>query len=210
MAKDYYSILGVPRNAGEKDVKQAFRRLARQYHPDVNPGNKASEEKFKGINEAYEVLSDPEKRRKYDAYGENWKHADQFAQAEAQGFDPHSFGRGRQGRVHYGTDPGGDFKSVLEEMLGRQTGAGFRAEPRQVEEPVTVSLEEAFSGTTRLLQIGKSRRLEVKIPPGVDTGSRVRIAGGTGERQRNGRAADLYLLVNVSPHHDFERKGDDL
>ena len=213
MAKDFYSILGVGRNASEKDIKQAFRRLARQFHPDVNPGNKASEEKFKSVNEAYEVLSDPEKRRRYDAYGENWKHPDQYAQAQSQGYDPFGSARSRQGRVRYSTGFSPDFDSIIEDMLGGRERAGFHNEPdssRRLEEPITISLEEAFNGTSRLLQIDGGRRLEVKIPPGADNGSKVRIAGAAGGRSRNGRSADLYLIVNVSPHQTFERKGDDL
>jgi curved DNA-binding protein len=203
--KDYYKILGVSRSATEREIKQAYRRLARQYHPDVNPGDKAAEEKFKQINEAYEVLSDKENRKKYDKYGDQWQYAEQFEKArqqqqQAPGWDFSQGGR----RVYYGE---GDFSSLFDDLLG-----GFRfdrgqAQPkrrRSQEHPVEVTLEEAYRGTTRTLNFADGKRLEVKVPAGVRTGSRVRLAGkGTG-------GGDLYLIVTVKPHPTFERRGDDL
>ncbi len=236
MAKDYYQVLGVPKNASEKDIKQAYRRLARQFHPDVNPGKDAND-KFKSINEAYEVLSDPETRKKYDTFGENWKHADQFTQAQNQGgfgFDP-TERAGRGGRVHvqYGNMGGADFDSILEDMMGsRGQGFGRRSARRQAsEQGVTVTLEEAYHGTARTMELIRSltcdvcrgtgylqrgvcatcrgtgsvqtpRKIEVKIPPGVDNGSRVRVSAGGDE--------DIHLVISVLPHQKFERKSDDL
>lgn len=204
--KDYYKILGVSRNATEREIKQAYRRLARQYHPDVNPGDKSAEEKFKQINEAYEVLSDKENRQKYDKYGDKWQYADQFEQAQRQqrqqapGWD---FGQGGR-RVYYGE---GDFGSLFDDILG---GFGFdrrQAQPgraRSQEYPVEVTLEEAYRGTTRTLSFADGKRLEVKVPAGVRTGSRVRLAG------KGARGGDLYLVVTLKPHATFERRGDDL
>ncbi len=208
--KDYYQILGVSRGAGEKEIKQAYRKLARKYHPDVNPGDKAAEAKFKEINEAYEVLSDPEKRRKYDEFGDRWQYADQFARAQGSGGPFEGF---RQGGAtyHFTTFGEGDFSDIFGEIFRNfgtadDTG-GVRTRVRRkraIEHPVEITLEEAFNGTTRLLDLG-GRRLEVKIPPGVDTGSKVRVATGGAQAE-----SDIILLITVRPHAQFERKGDDL
>jgi DnaJ-class molecular chaperone len=236
MAKDYYAILGVGRSATEKEIKQAYRRLARKYHPDVNPGDKAAEAKFKEINEAYEVLSDPVKRQKYDRFGERWQHADDFARAGQKAE------RGSGGRS-FTTIEFGDLGSVLDDILhGFAPGGGtFRRAggPGELEHPVEVTLEEAFHGTKRVVEVWddvpcpacggvgrgaagqlcricggsgwerRSRKLEVKIPSGVKDGSRVRVAG-QGYLNPDGSRGDLYLLVKVLPHRLFERKGDDL
>ena len=252
MSRDYYDVLGIPRSASDKDIKAAFRRLARKYHPDVNPGDKTTETKFKEINEAYEVLSDTEKRRLYDTYGENWRHADLFSKAGAP-----SAGQGpfqwnvrtgprvdvEQGETLFGF--GGAMDDVLEEVLGRRSGrTGARATTRtrrgsDVEQPVQVTLEEAYAGTTRVLELSRwdacatcggsgivygavcatcrgsgalprVRRLEVKIPPGVTDGSRVRVRGESNPGTLRGAPGDLYLVVAVLPHERFQRKGDDL
>jgi DnaJ-class molecular chaperone len=202
--KDYYKILGVDRKASEREIKQAYRKLARQYHPDVNPGDKSAEETFKQINEAYEVLSDKENRQKYDKYGDKWQYADQFEQAQRQqqasGWD---FSQGGS-RVFY-TE--GDFGSIFDDLLrGFATGRG-QPKPRRAqsqEYPVEVTLEEAYRGTTRTLSFADGKRLEVKVPAGVRTGSRVRLAG------KGAHGGDLYLRVTVKPHPTFERRGDDL
>lgn len=237
--RDYYDILGVRRDASDKDIKQAYRRLARKYHPDINPGNKSAEDRFKQINEAYEVLSDPEKRKKYDQFGANWKYADRFAQADAQpgGGIPWDFGKTEATTFH-----AEDMGDVFESLFGGGGGAGFRARPRKgqnIEHPVEITLEEAYSGTARLLempgsevcptckgsgiiqgvscytcrgsgQTARPRRLEVKVPPGVTNGSRVRIAGEGRPGFAGGARGDLYLVVSVMPHPVFQRQDDDL
>ncbi len=244
VTNDYYSVLGVPKGASEKDIKQAYRRLARQFHPDVNPGNKTAEEKFKTINEAYEVLSDAGKRKKYDEYGENWQHADQFAKA---GYPPgggFGQGQGRQQHYDFGTQGSAEspFGDVFETLFQQASGGRRRQRPTRGEDaefPLEVSLEEAYSGTSRTIELQgedvcpvckgagalqnapcyacggagrvlRPRRLEVKIPAGVRTGSRVRIAGAGAPGTMGGEKGDLYLVTTVKPHLSFDLKGDDL
>jgi curved DNA-binding protein len=215
VARDYYEVLGVDRKASEKEIRSAYRKLARKHHPDVNPGDKASETVFKEINAAHDVLSDPEKRRKYDRYGDNWQHADEIERAQRA-----RTRAGTGGFRYTTTDPGFAFgdDAGLGDLFGGifgggQARRGRRPEPPQVEQPIDITLEEAFHGTTRTLLVegdhGDMRRLEVKIPAGVDTGSRVRMAG-EGRASFNGQRGDLYLVVTVRPHERFERKGDDL
>ncbi len=233
--KDYYKILGVEKKATEKEIKSAFRKLARKHHPDVNPDDAQAEARFKEINEAYEVLGDSEKRAKYDQLGADWQ------RWQRAGGRPGDFDWGRWttspggDRVHvrYGTaedledlfggsSPFSDFFTSIFGGLGgtgRQPGGfgGFEEfgfQPRSqrgqdVEHEVEISMAEAFHGTTRLLT-KDGRRLEVKIPPGAKTGTRVRMRGEGGSGVAGGRAGDLYLRVKVARDSRFERKGDNL
>lgn len=198
---NYYDVLGLPRGASNKDVRQAYRKLAREHHPDVNPGDKASETKFKQINEAYSVISDPEKRRKYDRYGDNWAHGDEMEQA-ARGGRGRTFRwstRGGEGfNFDFGEGQGSPFDHLFDN-LGRD-----RRRPPSTEHAVEITLEEAFSGTSRLLVLSDGRRLEVTVPAGVDNGSRVRVAGG------GGQGGNIYLIISVRSHSLFQRKGRDL
>jgi len=238
--KDYYQILGVNKNASEKEIKQAYRRLARKHHPDLNSGDKSAETKFKEINAAYEVLSNPEKRKKYDKFGDQWEYADQFAKSGGQERGRWDFGKGGT-TFEYGDLSGfGDIFSSLFGDSGR--GSRMRRGPRRgqdIESPVEVTLEEAYHGSTRMMQLqteepctacggtgrvgnrvcticngagGKiiPKRMEVKIPAGVRDGSRIRIAREGGPGLAGGSKGDLYLVVKVLPHKLFERKGDDL
>ena len=264
--RDYYEILGVPRSASQADIKKAFRKLARQHHPDRNPGDTAAERRFKDVNEANAVLSDPDKRQQYDTLGANW---DQFQGAGGGrgGADPFGpggpfagfggFGGGQAGqagnvRYEFRTAGGGDagfsdffrmffsgaatgpgagatsragqrgaggirFEEVLGDMgrgssagdagpARRGSGSGAAHQPaamRAVEAPTEVTLEEAFHGTQRLVQV-EGRRYEVQLPRGVDTGSRVRLSG----KGPDGR--DLVVTVRVRPHAVFMRRGADL
>ncbi len=198
--KDYYDILGVDRNATDAEIKKAYRKLARQYHPDINPGNKAAEARFKEINEAYEVLSDQEKRAKYDRFGRDWQRY--------------------QDIPDFGGFGAGDFADIFETLFGGGGGRGgrssvtYRAKGQDIEQPVDITLEEAFNGTQRILHTqspnGAMRSITVRIPPGVDTGSRVRIAGEGAPGIGGDSRGDLYLVINVLPHARFERRGDDL
>jgi len=233
--KNYYEILEINRDASEQEIKKAYRQLARKYHPDVNPGDKSAEERFKLINEAYEVLSDTEKRKKYDRYGENWQYAEQFAQAQQQapygGFD-------QSGGTYF--FEGSEFDSMFDHLFG---GTRHRqARPRRgadIEEPIEVTLEEAYHGTTRDISLQSDRQcsgcrgtgriqnlpcsacrgtgvipeighIQVKIPSGVKDGSRIRLAGKGQPGRAGGTSGDLYLVTSVKPHPLFERKDDDL
>ena len=202
----YYETLGVSKNASEKDIRQAYRSLARKHHPDLNPNDEEAERQFKSINEAYEVLSDADSRQKYDRYGDMWRQADNIEAQRAQG------GSRRYTWTTGGQSPGGtsadfDFGDILG-GLGDLFGGGGRPRPRgrqRANAAVTVSLEEAFAGTKRRVFApdgGGSRRIEVTIPPGVDNGSVVRISLDSG--------AELHLNMTVSPHARFRRKGSDL
>jgi DnaJ-class molecular chaperone len=241
MAKrDLYSLLGVQPSVSQKDLRNAYRKLARKFHPDVNSGDKQAEARFKEINAAYDVLSDPEKRRKYDKYGEQWEHADQIEDMQRQRGGAYRFGD--SGGVRFEVNDLGDLGDLSSIFGGIFGGRPRQRGPRRganVEQAIEVTLEEAFHGTKRTLQVSsqeacatcggsgelagaichvcqgagaitKPRRLEVTVPAGVDTGSRVRIAG-EGENGLGGSPkGDLLLVVKVRPHTTFERKGADL
>jgi len=227
--RDYYKVLGVERNATEQDIKKAYRKLALKYHPDRNQGNKQAEEQFKEINEAYQVLSDPTKRARYDQLGESYSRYQQNGGAPG-GFNwsdwvAQSQARGGQGgvRVEYGDLEdlfGGGFSDFFNSIFGGGGGAargeprtrtrrtGARQVPASYEQPVTISFQEAYRGTERVIQVD-NRRLEVKIPPGARTGTRVRVPGG-GPAGLDGKPTDLYLVIDVTPDPRFEVRGDDL
>ena len=223
--KDYYQTLGVPRDADEKAVKRAYRKLARRYHPDHNPGDAAAEAKFKEVTEAYEVLSDPDKRAKFDRFGQAWKHYEQGG--APGGFDWSAWGPGAGGttRVYtsddigdlFGGHGGGGFSDFFEALFGRAGGSGAQRSAarsvgvrgQDVEQNVAVSLHEAYHGATRLFS-KDGRRLEVSIPPGVRTGSRVRVRGEGVPGPGGGQAGDLYLVVQVERDPRFERREHDL
>lgn len=226
--KDYYATLGVTKASTDKEIKQAYRKLARKHHPDVNPGNKAAESTFKEINEAYEVLGDAAKRKKYDDLGANWR---AYEQAGAHGgANPFAGGFG-------GGQPGGSRTMTQEEMEAMfgdanpfsdffTTFFGGAADPgraprgrsrqrvgRDVEHELELTLEDAYRGVTRRLAMthdGRARTVDVRIPAGVSDGSRVRVAG-EGEGGAGGaKSGDLYLRVKLALHPLFERKGRDL
>ncbi len=232
--KDYYATLGVAKTATDKELKSSYRKLARKHHPDVNPGDKAAEGKFKEINEAYEVLGDPEKRKKYDELGANWRMYEQGAPGGGGGSPFEQPGW----TVNMGGGPGG-YRTMTEdemrEMFGtenpfsdffntffggadpgesrRARGRGRSRKGRDLEHEITLSLEDADQGVTRRLALkhdGHARTVDVRIPAGVGDGSRVRLAG-EGEHGIGGAAAgDLYLRIQLAPHGTFERKGRDL
>ena len=203
---DYYRTLGVSKTSSGTEIKRAYRKLAREHHPDLNPGDARAEAKFKEINEAYEVLSDSEKRKKYDKYGDNWRHAEEFEKHGSGGPFEWTY------RTSGSSDPFG-FGGVgdLEDLFAHPGGVGSATSSRTRSRPrlqvsVEIDLEEAFAGTRRQVTItdqkAEQRRIEVDIPPGVDTGSVIRVSPkGLGS---------VYLNMTVSAHERFQRKGDDL
>ena len=221
--RDYYKILGVDRKASEDEIKRAYRKLALQYHPDRNPGDNKAEEKFKEINEAYQVLSDPAKRSRYDQLGDSYSNWQQRG-APGGGFNwDEWFSTTPGGNVHVDVGNlddilGGGFSEFFRRIFGGMAGADAvergsgarrpRLDPRAVRHEVVISLTEAFRGTTCLIDV-EGRRMEVKIPPGARSGTKVRVAealgaGGAGQRR------DLYLVIQVADDPRFVRKGNDL
>ncbi|PKB63035.1 MAG: hypothetical protein BZY67_01855 [SAR202 cluster bacterium Io17-Chloro-G1] len=206
---DYYNTLKIKNNATDAEIRQAFRKLARQYHPDLNPGDDDAETRFKSINEAYEVLSKPDSRRKYDRHGDNWKNADRIEeQRKRYGGSPFgTFTSGRGRRTSQASDPFANLEDLVGNIGGSSFG-GFRGSGSRsisTETAVAVSLEDAFNGTsvTATLNVrGRERRFEVNIPPGVDTGSVVRISPDSGTR--------LRFNLTIEPHETFKRTGNDL
>lgn len=229
--KDYYEVLGVGKSAKQDEIKKAYRNLARQYHPDVNPNDPKAEEKFKDINEAYQVLSDEEKRKKYDRFGSQWKQYQQGG-GRAEDFDWSQWtSQGQPGGTQYRTvSPEefeqmfggglGGFSDFFETLFGGMGGVrnsrqtSRRANPQamrrgqDIEHPVEITLEEAFHGTTRLLSFEGGRRIEARIPAGVKSGSKIRLSGQAAGGMQG--AGDLYLKIKVLTHSKFERDGDDL
>lgn len=201
MTVDYYKILGVSRGASEKEVRQAYRRLARQYHPDVNRGDKNAEERFKSINQAYEVLSDSGKRGNYDQFGENWKYAEKMNQ---QGWTPGTEANFFTSHASRSMPFDFDLDDLLSGMFGTRR-SGYGAKRAVIEQGIEVTLDESFRGAVRQIKLmtghGRERRLEVKIPPGVDSDSRIHISDDD---------LELYLVVRMVPHQRFKRDGDDI
>jgi curved DNA-binding protein len=213
--KDYYRILGVDRGATQAEIKRAYRRLARELHPDVKPGDKAAETRFKEINEAYEVLGDAQKRAKYDRVGASWQQWQRAGQ-DPGSFDWSSFASAGGSHVDLGDLFGGagafsDFFNALFGGMGspRARSSDRPSRGQDVTQSVEITLEEAFSGTTRVLE-RSGRRIRATIPAGAADGTRIRLSGlgasGVGAR----RTGNLYLVISVADHETFRRDGDDL
>ncbi len=224
MAKDYYQILGVSSKADEKEIKSAYRKLARKYHPDVNPNDKAAEAKFKEMSQAYEVLSDPDKRQMYDQYGADWEQAQHFTPG-GQGGDFGDF---------QNVGGGGGFESIFEHLFtgGRTSGTRMHmnfddietSQPRDVEKSIEIPLEEIDTGTVRVLTyqtmdahrmregvttVPTTKKVEVKIPAGISDGKKLRVPG-KGAAGHNGKAGDLYVIIKWAPHATFKPAGENL
>jgi curved DNA-binding protein len=225
--KDYYAILGVPRTATDKEIRTAFRKLARTHHPDLNQGDKTAEDKFKEINEANEVLGDPEKRKKYDELGPRWQEYEQWERAGKPG--PNPFGTGDQ--FGYRTvSPDelegmfGDrspFSDFFQQFFGSEAQAASPTRGRRrvarrgqdVEGDAEISLDEAYTGTTLTVDMSSAagpRRVEVKIPAGIYEGARVRASGQGSPGRGDGPRGDLFIRVHIRPHPVFTRTGSDL
>lgn len=215
--KDYYKVLGVDNNAKQDDIRKAYRKLAVKYHPDKNPGNKQAEEKFKEINEANDVLSDPEKRKKYDQLGENWQH---YQERGGQGgFDwsqwqqpggGRYYGRGAPSDIFGETDFSDFFNNIFGGMGGRTERTGrqpYKGQDYQAE--IDLTLEEAYHGTSRIFDI-RNQKIRLSTKPGSYDGQTLRIKGKGAPGLNGGPAGDLYVNIKVLPHPDFERHDNDL
>jgi curved DNA-binding protein len=205
--KDYYETLGVSRGASEDQIRDAYRKLARKHHPDVNPGDKTAEERFKEINEAYSVLSDPQKRKQYDALGQNWKQGAEFR-------PPPNW---ENVRVDFGDTEGlGDFSDFFESVFGRsrgrRAGPGFTRRGSDVESEIPITLEEAHRGTTRTISLrtpdGKQKSVRVNIPAGVSNGELIRVPNEGEPGGGGGPPGDLFLSVRLEPHRIFKTLDD--
>jgi len=206
---DYYKILGLNKSASQKDVKNAYRKLARKYHPDLNPNDKDAKKNFQQINEANEVLSDPEKRKKYDKYGKDWQHADELDRAEQQQGQS-SYSRGAR---YSGTESEGDFSEFFESMFGGAAGGGrgrqakYRGEDYNAE--LHLDLIEAYKTHKQTLTVN-GNNIRITIPAGIENGQTIKIAGHGGQGVNGGPNGDLYIKFSIANHSKFRRLENDL
>jgi len=218
--KDYYKILGVGKTATQDEIKKAYRKLANKYHPDKTKGDKTAEEKFKDINEANGILSDPVKRKKYDQFGADWKHYEEAGQ-QPGGFDWSKYTGGRGGREHtmsqeefsamFGEEGLGNiFETIFGQQSGGRGGRRSRASKGEdFEAETTLSLEEAYHGSERLLKI-HDQTIKVTMKPGIVDGQVLRVAGKGARGSNGGPNGDLYITIRIAPHAEFQRRGNDL
>jgi curved DNA-binding protein len=220
--KDYYQVLGVDKKATQDEIKKTYRKLAVKYHPDKNPGNKQAEEKFKEINEAYEVLGEVEKRKKYDQLGANWR---QYEQTQQGGHGSQGYGSGGQQQYYYQGNAEeafgeGGFSDFFNTFFGGAGGSGgqdpfsrfnrqgvYKGQDYQTE--ASISLVEAYHGTTRLLQL-ESQQLRLKLKPGIADGKVLRLPGKGAAGANGGSSGDLYITVHVAEDQRYKREGDNL
>lgn len=217
---DYYSILGLSKNASSDDIKKAYRKLARKYHPDINPNNEEAKLKFQQINEANEVLSDSDKRKKYDEYGENWKHAEEFEKAKQQqsqngGFaDYGSYSGGFSGGTYgYGGDENGDFSDFFESLFGNSRSSSGRHTSRFRGQDYTsemhLSLRDVYETQKRTITVN-GKNLRITVPAGVSNGQVIKLAGQGGVGVNGGPSGDLFITFKIADDPQFKRVGDDL
>lgn len=211
---DYYQVLGLEKGATEEEIKKAYRKLARKYHPDLNPNNKEAQVSFQRINEANEVLSDADKRSKYDKYGENWKHADQMEEQQKQqqhaGANKGFGGQGFEGYT-YGNGESGDFSDFFEQMFGKQQRRGgnvkYRGEDFRAE--LSLNLTDAYKTHKQILNVN-GKKIRITIPAGVEDGQVIKLQGYGSEGVNGGPKGDLYITFAIRNDTDFKRLGDDL
>ena len=214
---DYYKTLGVPKNASQEDIKKAYRKLARKFHPDVNPNDKEAHKKFQQINEANEVLSDTEKRKKYDQYGENWKHADQYEQARQQqqqgggGFGGGGFGNFGGGEYTYSSEDEGGFSDFFESLFGggrgRRSQAKYRGQDYNAE--LQLTLTDAYTTHKQTITIN-GKNVRITIPAGVENGQQIKLKGYGSPGANGGPSGDLFITFVITNNTGFKREGNDL
>ncbi|HOY31397.1 MAG TPA: J domain-containing protein [Bacteroidales bacterium] len=217
--KDYYKVLGVSKTATQDEIKKAYRKLAVKYHPDKNKGNKQAEEKFKEVAEANDVLGDPEKRRKYDELGSNWKQYQNqnYSQQHPGGYSKTYYNRGGDGQGFSGDfsdlfGQGGGFSDFFNMFFGRRSEEAFSGQPQKganLQTHLPLTLEEAFSGTSKIINLG-DEKIRLKIKPGITDGQKLKISGKGKKGQRNAAPGDLYVIIALDPHPVFTLKGNDL
>jgi curved DNA-binding protein len=203
---DYYKILGLDKKASDDDIKKAYRKLARKLHPDLNPNDKEAHQKFQQVNEANEVLSDPEKRKKYDAYGKDWQHADQFEQQKRSRGQSHSAG----GQSFYDNAAEGDFSGFFESMFGgsgRSRQTKFRGQDYNAE--LKLNLTDALLTHQQTLTVN-GKNIRITIPAGIENGQVIKLKGYGAPGVNGGPAGDLYITFSITPHKQFKRLGNDL
>ncbi|WP_221392173.1 DnaJ C-terminal domain-containing protein [Dyadobacter sp. NIV53] len=204
---DYYQILGLDKKASEKDIKNAYRKLARKYHPDLNPNDKEAEKKFQQLNEANEVLSDPDKRKKYDQYGKDWQHGEEYERAQQ------SRARSQAGSRYGGEDSGG-FSDFFESMFGSSSGFGgggrqvkFKGQDYKAE--VNLNLREAYETNKKTLTVN-GKNIRITIPAGIENGQTIKIASHGGPGSNGGPNGDLYITFTITNDEKFRRSGNDI
>ena len=214
---DYYKILGVEKSASENDIKKAYRKLARKYHPDLNPDNKSAHQKFQQLNEAHEVLSNPEKRKKYDEFGENWKHADELKKQQQQQsqYRQNPFGSGDQAwsQAYSGDFDAGQFSDLFGDLFGNRAG-GFRNRTSQfrgqdLHAHLELSLQQAAKTHQQTLNIN-GKKVRITVPAGVEDGQEIKLPGYGGEGVNGGPKGDLFIQFKILPDSQFRRKGNHL
>lgn len=213
---DYYKVLGLDKKTSVADIKKAYRKLARKHHPDLNPDDKAAQEKFQQINEANEVLSDPEKRKKYDKYGKEWQHADAYEEAQKRQSASGSFGGGRQ-QHGSGNFSESEFSDFFESMFGGATGDSRRSgssrsrqfKGQDFNATLRLNLTDILSSEKQTIDLGE-KKIRLTIPAGVEDGQTIKIKGYGAQGMNEGPKGDLYLTFQVFNNTAFQRVGDDL